>query len=263
MNFTQASYPVDRAIFDSLLKRRSITKTAITKALGYGASSIGMALSKERFSRRMAEGIFNLYGITPNDYAPKTPGVNAGPARKPKLAPTVGVMQFDAAGRELRQESRLDEALLPDGLYTLEFVDVRAGRRSGDQAEGYRFVTVAEGCGRRQPYYFSLYDKNPGGQTENAVGASWIRHLLRMALGVYYSDDARPGDIVGHKVNAYVMIYDKAGKRYNRTVWVEPVSLLPEPTPENDWHDVLNMDTDSRTLLDALEYIIGELRLRQ
>lgn len=266
MEFTQSFYPVDKAIFDRLIEKRGLTKQEMGIAMGYSKSAIGEAVRQGRASRKIAAALFANYGITPNDYAPKVPGVNA-----PAKAPDIGVMLFDAAGRELRLDGTpvpkprinpVDEALLPDGVYTLEFVDVRPGRRTGDQAEGYRFVTIATGNERRMPYYFSLYNRDYGGKTENGVGAEWILHLLRVALGADWHDGCAVNEIVGRKVRAYVMIYEKAGKRYNRTVWVEPVEMMPEPAPAVSWQDVLNVQTDSETLWAALEYIVGELHLR-
>ena len=35
----------------------------------------------------------------------------------------------------------------------------------------------------------------------------------------------------------------------------------PVPKPQN-WQDFINADTDWKTLMDALEYIVGEIRLR-
>ena len=260
MEFTEASYPVDKAIFDRILIKRAVTQAEAGRRLGYGKSAIGVALSTGRFSRRMAVGLHDAYGITPNDYAPKVPGVNSS------AKPEIGVMRFDDTGREVRLDGTakpranpLDEALLPDGIYTLEFVDVRAGRRSGDMVEGYRFVTVASGA-VRQPYYFSLFDKEPGGVAVNQLGAEWIRHLLRAALGHAYSASSIPADIVGHSVRAYLTIYERNGKRYNRTVWVEP---LEPANHETTWKNALNLNTDSDTLRDALEYIVGELSHRR
>lgn len=149
MEFTQAFYPVDKEIFDKLISKRGLQKSAMGLSMGYSKSAVGEAVRQGRTSRKLAAALFANYGITPNDYAPKIPSVNA-----PAKAPEIGVMRFDAAGRELRLDGTpvpkpkinpVDEALLPDGVYTLEFVDVRPGRRSGDQAEGFRFVTIATG----------------------------------------------------------------------------------------------------------------------
>lgn len=271
MEFTEKTYPVDRAIFDRILLKRGLTKAEAGKRIGYGKSAIGQAVFEGRFSLRMAVGLHDAYGITPNDYAPKIPGVNA-PDNKRKT-PEIGVMQFDSSGREIRLDGTpkpkaaanpVDEALLADGVYTLEFVDVRPARRTGDTAEGYRFVSIATGNGARQPYYFGLYNRDPGGRTVNAVGEEWISHLLRVALGADYRESSEVTDIVGRKVKAYVMIYDKAGKRYNRTVWVEPITAA-EAVKAVTWQDTLNTDTDTDadTLRDALEYIVGELSLRR
>ena len=266
MEFTERAYPVDRAIFDRILLKRGLTKAEAGKRIGYSKNAIGQALSDGRFTLRMAIGLHDAYGITPNDYAPKVPGINA-PDNKPRpKTPEIGVMQFDEKGREVRLDGTakpranpLDEALLPDGIYTLEFVDVRAGRRSGDMVEGYRFVTVASGA-VRQPYYFSLFDKEPGGVAINQLGTEWIRHLLRAALGHDYSAASIPADIVGRSVRAYLTIYERNGKRYNRTVWVEPMETAKR---ETTWEDALNLNTDSDTLRDALEYIVGELSRRR
>jgi hypothetical protein len=87
--------------------------------------------------------------------------------------------------------------------------------------------------------------------------------MLRVTMGEDYRDDATPGDIVGHKCRAYIQIYDNGSKRYNRCAWVEPLAdgEAAEAEPLT-WKDFLNADTETETLIDALQYIAGELGLR-
>ena len=269
MEFKEAVYPVDKVIFDRIIAKRGMKAAAMSREMGYSDGTLSQACSVKRISRRLAAALFNTYGITPNDYAPKIPGVNAPKPEikpEPKVEPEIGVMRFDAKGKEITSKPKIDDALLADGVYCIEFVDVRPGRVSGGKAEGYRFVTIATGGEKRMPFYFSLYDKEPGGEIVNDVGKEWLRHLLRVVLGEDYRDDSDVKEVVGRKCWAYLMIYEKNGKRYNRTVWVEPMGTVnygePEGAEPMTWQDFLNVETDTETLLDALEYIVGEIRLR-
>lgn len=268
MEFTELKYPVDKAIFDRIVAKRGTNRSEMAVSMGYGRSTINEGARHGWFSKKIAAALFNTYGITPNDYAPKVPGVNA-----PMREPEIGVMRFDEKGREVRLDGTakpekksplLDSALLHDGVYTLEFVDARRARKNANgESEGYRFVTVATNESGRAPFYFGLFDKRPGGMKPDPIGAAWIRHLLRVTMGEDYRDDATPGDVVGRKCLAYIQIYDKDGKRYNRCTWVEPLAEGEAAEAEPlTWEDFLNADTETETLIDALQYIAGELGLR-
>lgn len=268
MEFKEQIYPVDKEIFNRIIAKRGMKAAEMSRAMGYSDGTISQALSVARISRRLAAALFNTYGITPNDYAPKIPGVNAQ-----MKEPEIGVMRFDEKGREVRLDGTakpekksplLDMALLRDGVYTLEFVDVRKARKSeSGEAEGYRFVTVATNENGRAPFYFGLFDKKPGGMKPDQFGAAWIRHMLRVTMGEDYRDDATPRDVIGRKCRAYIQIYDNGSKRYNRCAWVEPLAEGEAAEAEPlTWQDFLNADTETETLIDALQYIAGELGLR-
>ena len=272
MEFKEQIYPVDKEIFNRIIAKRGMKAAEMSRAMGYSDGTISQALSVARISRRLAAALFNTYGITPNDYAPKIPGVNA-PKTEPK-EPEIGVMRFNEKGQEIRLDGTpkptkkpplVDAALLQDGVYTLEFVDVRSARKNANgDAEGYRFVTVATNEKHRAPFYFGLYDKKPGGVGEDPLGAAWLQHLMRVTMGDEYHEDATPDEVIGRKCLAYVQIYEKCEKRYNRCTWVEPVyDGEPAEGEPLTWQDFLNVNTDDETLFDALEYIVGEIGLRR
>lgn len=258
MEFCEMKYPVDSEIFKRLIAKRDMTVADATAGIGYSRSAIPMGMKQGAFSRRIAEALFSTYGITPNDYAPKVPGVNAPP---PKSEPVT------AMNYAITQKRPVDAALLPDGVYCLEFVDVRNGLKTGDKPEGYKFVTIATGNNARMPYYFALYNRKAGGEIVDALGEEWIRHLLRVTLGNDYREDSDVSEVVGRKCWAYIMIYEKGEKRYNRTVWVEPMGTVDygqeEAAEPLTWREFLNAEADDETLIDALQYIAGEIGLRK
>lgn len=250
MDFSAAYYPVDKERLEAALRTLGITKAAAAAAIGYHPSAISKYIVEKRISGKNACKLYNATGITPYDYA-----VSCEPVRQPE----VGVMRFDETGAEIRKPL-LNEALLPDGIYTLEIVDVHPSRRTGDMAEGYRFITIASGNDRRQPYYFSQYVRKQGGQKIDSFGEAWVQHLMRVALGAAYSARSRVEDMIGRKLRAYVMIYEKGEKRYNRTAWVEADGAEYYKPPK--WSDALNAQTDSETLWAAMKYCADELHIR-
>ena len=260
MEFKERYYPVDKQIFERLMQKHGTVSSRASIEMGYSKGTISAALFAGHISRKMAAALYRTYGIAPNDYAPKTQVVQKD---EPKPETTTAVMTYGAA-----RTRPIDAALLPDGVYCLEFVDVRNGRKTGDKPEGYKFVTIATGNNMRVPYYFALYNREAGGEIVNELGEEWIRHLLRVTLGNDYREDSDVREIVGRRCWAYLMIYDnKNGKRYNRTVWVEPMGTTdygePEQTEPLTWRDFLNAEADDETLIDALQYIAGELGLRR
>lgn len=259
MEFKERYYPVDKQIFERLMQKHGTVSSRAGMEMGYSKGTISAALFAGHISRKMAAALYRTYGIAPNDYAPKTQVVQKD---EPKPEPTTAVMTYGAA-----QTKPIDSALLPDGVYCLEFVGVREGRRTGNSPEGYKFVTIATGNNARMPYYFALYNRKAGGEIVDALGEEWIRHLLRVTLGNDYREDSDVSEVVGRKCWAYIMIYEKGEKRYNRTVWVEPMGTVDYGQEEEaeplTWRDFLNAGADDETLIDALQYIAGEIGLRK